>query len=175
MEESEYTIGGTNWPGMIKMVEEAGELIQVCSKIIGNNGNADRHYSGTNLRLLLEEELADMQATILFFKENNELDSIFIEQRTQTKLEKFRKWRRTALENDEPSKELGKVKWVKWDEAGRYHGMITPKTGGADLIFFGSSGDMPTTALFAEDQVRYRPQFVSSGNSLAIDIEKVDG
>ena len=69
----DYSIGSPVLPGLSKLIEECGEVVQVCGKFIGSGGKED-HWDGTNLRLRLEKELADLLAAIDFVIEQNGLD-----------------------------------------------------------------------------------------------------
>jgi hypothetical protein len=51
-----FAIGDKEWPGISKLVEEAGEVGQVCGKLIGSGGET-AHFDGSNLRARLSEEL----------------------------------------------------------------------------------------------------------------------
>lgn len=88
-----YSIGSTRWPGLSKMIEETGELQQVAGKLLGSDGEI-RHWDGTNLRERLHEEIADVQAALIFFQQVNALDITRIDFRTDTKLAQFWKWHR---------------------------------------------------------------------------------
>jgi hypothetical protein len=93
-----YEIGSDNWPGLAKLVEEIGELNQVLGKIMGGGGDTT-YWDGTDLRVNLTEELADVEAALLFFSESN-LDKLRINgefygpynARVQYKLGKFYEW-----------------------------------------------------------------------------------
>jgi len=65
-DDGDYCIGSRNWPGMAKVIEECGELMQVMGKIMSGGGSTE-YWDGTNLRLKLLEELADVNAALLFF------------------------------------------------------------------------------------------------------------
>jgi len=65
-----YEIGSDRWPGLAKLAEEAGELIQVLAKLVGASGR-ERYYDGTDLRERLVEECGDLTAAIAFFTETN--------------------------------------------------------------------------------------------------------
>lgn len=86
-----YSIGSDTWPGLSKLMEESGEVIQVIGKIIGAYPSVD-HWDGTNLRTRLEEELADLSAAIVFVKQHCGLDEVAIEKRTALKLHTFDRW-----------------------------------------------------------------------------------
>lgn len=87
----EYAIGASKWPGISKVAEEAGELVQVVGKIIGADG-VDVHWDGSNLRARLSEEIADVTAAICFVVQHNNLDVEAIEKRVQAKFALFEKW-----------------------------------------------------------------------------------
>lgn len=92
----DFMIGGVLWPGLSKLLEEAGEVIQVGGgKLMGSAGNPN-HWSG-DLRQMFVEELGDMLAAIDFFVEQNGLDVTAINHRNANKLTLFRQWHREAL------------------------------------------------------------------------------
>jgi NTP pyrophosphatase (non-canonical NTP hydrolase) len=86
-----FSIGSDIWPGISKLVEEAGEVSQVCGKLIGTGGEAI-HYDGKNLRDRLEEEIADLMAACTFVIEANDLDYNRVADRSVHKMSLFRKW-----------------------------------------------------------------------------------
>lgn len=86
-----FAIGDDEWPGISKLVEECGEVAQVCGKLMGTRGAAT-HYDGSNLKLRLEEELADLQAAINFVRAACALDADAIEARAIKKLTLFLQW-----------------------------------------------------------------------------------
>ena len=67
-----YEIGSSTWPGLAKLTEEAGELVQVLAKLVGASGR-ETYYDGTDLRARLIEECGDLTAAIAFFTEANGL------------------------------------------------------------------------------------------------------
>ena len=89
----DFQLSASNWPGLAKLVEESGEVLQVCGKLMANGGQ-NHHWDGTNLRDRMETELGDLQAAILFAIEYNQLDTVKIAQRTMEKLQLYEKWRR---------------------------------------------------------------------------------
>jgi NTP pyrophosphatase (non-canonical NTP hydrolase) len=88
-----YSIGSDHWPGLAKVIEECGEVIQAAAKVIAANGDG-RHWDGSDLRQRLEDELADAQAAIAFAVDMNGLDSGRILNRAADKLAMFRRWHR---------------------------------------------------------------------------------
>lgn len=96
-----YAFGDSVWPGLAKLNEECGEVLQVIGKIMMVHGG-ENHWSG-NLREMLCDEIADLAAAIEFVKlyavHQDEAD--LIEQRAREKLEKFINWH-THPEDDVP-------------------------------------------------------------------------
>lgn len=64
-----YCIGSDDWNGLSKLIEELGELQQVCGKLIGSEGNTD-HWSG-DLRAKFIEEIGDVYASLNYFTTKN--------------------------------------------------------------------------------------------------------
>jgi len=79
------------WPGISKLIEEAGEVQQVCGKLLGTGG-AEEHWDGSNLRTRLEDEIADLTAACAFVRIHNKLDIDRIEARAKEKLRLFKQW-----------------------------------------------------------------------------------
>jgi NTP pyrophosphatase (non-canonical NTP hydrolase) len=86
-----YSIGSTTWPGLSKVVEEAGELLQVAGKLVATGGER-RHWDGGDLKARLEEELADLAAAMEFFADVNGLDAVTIQTRMVEKRKRFFEW-----------------------------------------------------------------------------------
>lgn len=87
-----FQIGGELWPGLAKLVEECGELLQVAAKIMAYPDRND-HPDGTpDLRGRLIEELGDVRACIIFLSQQNDLDKGAIHVRADYKLERFNHW-----------------------------------------------------------------------------------
>lgn len=82
------------WRGIHKLVEETGELGQVLGKL-GAFPDGKHPDKKPNLRLRLEEELADVEAAIKYFREVNGLQRR--KRRVEDKLRKFRRWGLTGL------------------------------------------------------------------------------
>lgn len=88
-----FAIGAAHWPGISKLMEEAGEVVQVCGKLMATYGEAE-HWDGTNLARRLEEELGDLIAACEFVTLKNEprLSEYAIKSRRDAKLAVFCKW-----------------------------------------------------------------------------------
>lgn len=87
-----FAIGSHIWNGVSKLSEEAGEVVQVIGKLMGNGGSTD-HWDGSNLLVRLQEEIGDVLAACDFVMlANLALDSEFIERRREEKLKLFLKW-----------------------------------------------------------------------------------
>lgn len=88
-----FAIGDAEYPGLSKVTEEAGELLQVIGKLIANQGRA-QHWDGSNLRSCLIYEAADLSAALHFVIKtvltSDERD--FLMRRFREKYERFRAW-----------------------------------------------------------------------------------
>lgn len=92
-----FQIGGERWPGLAKLAEESGELLQVVGKILAYPDVKD-HPDGTkDLRLRLETELADLIAATAFLIDVNNLDYLYINRRIRDKQDRFNHWHETIL------------------------------------------------------------------------------
>lgn len=87
-----YCIGSNEWNGLSKLIEELGELQQVCGKLIGSEGNLD-HWSG-DLKAKFIEEIGDVQAAMDFFVDMNfdMQDCVNISRQGAEKYMRFKKW-----------------------------------------------------------------------------------
>lgn len=86
-----FSIGSGTWPGLSKLAEEAGEVMQVVGKLMGTGG-ASEHWDGTNLRARLADELADLSAAIGFVIDKCDLPAEQIEARAHEKRMTFERW-----------------------------------------------------------------------------------
>jgi len=91
MSAGAFSIGGRTWPGLSKLIEEAGEVLQVAGKLIATGGLA-QHWDGSNLRERLQEELGDLTAAVRFFARVNNLDEDVIARRAREKEKTFWQW-----------------------------------------------------------------------------------
>lgn len=91
-----FHFGSPTWPGISKLMEEAGEVVQVCAKLIAVDGDvATPHWDGTPLDARLNEEIGDLLGAIRFVMEHCEnLDKFAIFKRSVEKLEVFERWHR---------------------------------------------------------------------------------
>jgi NTP pyrophosphatase (non-canonical NTP hydrolase) len=87
-----FQVGSEIWPGLAKLVEEAGEVLQVTGKL-GATGGADQHWDGSDLRTRIQEELGDLIAAAYFVIHHNQLDENFIRERAKTKRDLYETWR----------------------------------------------------------------------------------
>lgn len=90
-----FSIGSPVVNGLSKLIEEAGEVIQVAGKVIALGGLGD-HYDGSNLDERLHEELGDLLAAIDFVIVKNRLDKGAIEARRIGKRARFEEWNADA-------------------------------------------------------------------------------
>lgn len=86
-----FAIGDKDWPGISKLVEEAGEVLQICGKLMGTRG-ALKHWNVENLKEALEDEIADLTATCAFVIGACHLDRKRILDRYVVKLNRFNRW-----------------------------------------------------------------------------------
>jgi NTP pyrophosphatase (non-canonical NTP hydrolase) len=100
-----YGIGTETWPGLAKLMEECGEVIQVLAKLVAA-GSLDHTWTETDgtprgwgdLSGALHEELGDLQAALNFFITlNDEVDSDRIIGRSSHKFSTFCRWHAESL------------------------------------------------------------------------------
>ncbi len=78
--------------GLVKLTEECGELIQVCSKKMARM-NSDEHWDNAGkLSERLQDEIADVFAASMIVIENFGLDGKEIRKRAEEKEAKLRGW-----------------------------------------------------------------------------------
>jgi NTP pyrophosphatase (non-canonical NTP hydrolase) len=89
-----YGIGDKEWPGLAKLIEEAGEVQQVIGKLMALGGDCDTpHFDGQGpLRERIENELADLSAALIFVAQHNAFDQEKINRRVKYKLARFENW-----------------------------------------------------------------------------------
>jgi hypothetical protein len=89
-----FALGSAIWPGTSKLIEEQGELLQVLGKLLALGGSTE-HWSG-DLRKMLVEEIADVQAALTVFQDLNLThdERMAIIERTHKKILLFSEWNR---------------------------------------------------------------------------------
>ena len=92
----DYAVGSDRWPGISKLIEEAGEVIQVAGKLLATGGAVD-HWHGTNLRDRLIDEMGDLLAAVEFVAHVNKVEADVMA-RAADKLHIFRQWHRDEQE-----------------------------------------------------------------------------
>lgn len=112
-----YAIGSDKYPGLSKLIEEAGETSDVLAdflllKLLGRLGmragkilgfgSMGRHWDGNFLRKNLEEEIADIEAAIEFVKTKNKLNKKKITKRRKEKLKRFNFWHQNVQAGRDP-------------------------------------------------------------------------
>lgn len=93
-----FAIGDSEWPGLSKLSEESGEIVQVIGKLMGTGGNV-QHWDGSNLKVELEKEIADVLAAIEFVSQRCDLDINAITNRMLLKLKRFEQWHALGEKN----------------------------------------------------------------------------
>lgn len=91
----DFSIGSEIWPGISKLNEEMGEVLQVTGKLQGSSGER-MHWDGSDLKLRLEEELGDLLAAAGFVGAHCDLDMVAIAARRKQKRALFEKWHRAG-------------------------------------------------------------------------------
>jgi NTP pyrophosphatase (non-canonical NTP hydrolase) len=94
-----FSIGSKRWPGISKLIEECGEVVQVCGKLIASRGES-AHWDGSDLRVRLHEELGDLMGAIWFVIAFCGLDEMQILKRAQRKRAQFEVWQESNPEVD---------------------------------------------------------------------------
>lgn len=84
------------WAGYCKVLEECGELTAVLGKL-GPYPDGEHPDGAGNLIRRIEEELADVIAACTYFKDENGLDTQFIADRIERKLQTYREWVLTGI------------------------------------------------------------------------------
>jgi NTP pyrophosphatase (non-canonical NTP hydrolase) len=78
--------------GLVKLVEECGELIQIASKKMAYMGTDSHPDCKGSLKQRLEEEAGDVMGAIFIVIDNFGLDSDFILKRSNFKAGLFQQW-----------------------------------------------------------------------------------
>lgn len=89
---SQYAIASKHWPGLAKLIEECGEVVQAAAKIIGTNGTMVYDDQAAVDEYALLDEIGDVLAAIEFFAKRNGVPMPYVHGRMQMKLRQFNKW-----------------------------------------------------------------------------------
>lgn len=92
-----FAIGDAEWPGISKLVEEMGEVNQIIGKLMATHGSVKHWDSEVSLRDRLQEELADLQAALMFVMVVNAFDMEAIDARASEKMRLFAQWHDEGL------------------------------------------------------------------------------
>lgn len=88
-----FAFGDKEWPGIAKLNEESGELVQVIGKLMMTHGKAE-YWNGVDLRVSLVEEMADAAAAIDFVMKHalsqEERNALIV--RLKEKFSLYEKW-----------------------------------------------------------------------------------
>lgn len=86
-----FCIGSDIWPGLAKLMEECGELVQVCGKVVAFPA-VELHPDGSRLCERLEGELGDVLAAVTYVVTRNGLDWEAVNGGMTKKLHRFNSW-----------------------------------------------------------------------------------
>lgn len=95
-----FAFGDRRWPGLAKLAEEAGEVVQVIGKLMMTRGEVDHWDCHVESKPLLNErladEMADCTAAILFVLDHFTTDGLKerYNARVVIKLALFNRWHR---------------------------------------------------------------------------------
>lgn len=78
--------------GLVKLIEECGELSQIAAKKLAFPDTDDHPDSMGSLKIRLEDELADVAAAAAYVIDHFDLDINRMRVRRMEKLGKFKKW-----------------------------------------------------------------------------------
>lgn len=114
-----FAFGNKEWPGLAKLNEEAGELVQVIGKLMMTHGKSEHWEPGVNLRVKLIEEMADVAAALAFQAAHVlSMDEVqTYTTRSYAKLALFDKWH---VEQAEPARVQSEVERRVREETERF-------------------------------------------------------
>lgn len=100
-----FAFGDDDWPGLAKLSEESGEVIQEIGKLMMTHGDPV-HWSG-NLRERLLDEISDLRAASTFVLQHcfTPEERLAGQQRKATKYAKFLDWHNNPLADPPPATE----------------------------------------------------------------------
>lgn len=88
-----FAFGDKEWPGLAKLNEESGELVQVIGKLMMTHGKRE-YWEGVDLRQRLMEEMADQAAAIDFVMSHvlTPEEAMAVVEYAKRKLALFERW-----------------------------------------------------------------------------------
>lgn len=89
-----FSIGSTVYPGLSKLIEECGEVLQIAGKLIATGGKTE-HWDGSDLRERMMDELSDLMAACDFFAITNGFPVERIIKRLDAKISQFQEWHKS--------------------------------------------------------------------------------
>jgi hypothetical protein len=94
-----FAFGDKKWPGLAKLNEESGELVQVIGKLMMTHGRAE-HWDGSDLRARLVEGMADAVVGVDFvaFHALTAEERNALRRRIREKLALFEQWHEEQAE-----------------------------------------------------------------------------
>lgn len=89
-----FAFGSARWPGLAKLNEECGEVVQVIGKLMMTKGEVEHWDGGPDLKTRLEDEIGDVLAACRFVIKwcRPGLDVERINRRAAEKLALFERW-----------------------------------------------------------------------------------
>ena len=95
MKEAPFTFGSDTWPGLAKLIEECGEVLQIAGKLITTNGE-NNYWDDRDLHKDLAEELGDLVAATSFVITYSGLDDDEVFERADMKMVLFEEWHKNG-------------------------------------------------------------------------------
>lgn len=112
-----FGFGSRVYPGLAKLVEEAGEVQQVAGKLIMTNGEPN-HWDGSDLSVRIAEEVADLSgACRAFFQLNGYDGAPWVLEREIAKWQQFLEWHAENLEDNPDDVPVVMHRWNRFQKA----------------------------------------------------------
>lgn len=95
-----FAFGDKEWPGVAKLNEESGELVQVIGKLMMTHGER-AYWEGVDLRQCLMDEMADQKAAIDFVMDHvlTPEEATAVMERAKRKRALFERWHAEQAES----------------------------------------------------------------------------
>lgn len=95
-----FQLGSRVWPGLAKVIEETGEVMQAGGKLLATGGG-ESHWDGYNLREWLSDEVADAIAALTWFARANGLTNAEFNARIERKMAQYEEWHVASVKVEE--------------------------------------------------------------------------